>query len=128
MTEQGEIKVLRAVRFELDPTVGGSAGKGSPQVHYSRLDIVEIELPDGSTDVIAAGTSAGGSSGQGPGAGSDFWARCGTDFDAAVALNESKERALGAVLSGPTVLVPEGSPVVQPGPGVQAFQVWSSQS
>jgi hypothetical protein len=107
MSEQNTMKVLRAVRFELDPEVGGPAVEGAPEIFYSRLDVMEIELPEGGTDVLASATDSQGSV---------HWGRSLADFDATVALNERKERALGAILSGPDVIVPVGSPAMVPGP------------
>lgn len=123
MTEQNEMKVLRAVRFELDPTVGGPAIEGATQIFYNRLDIVEIELPDGSTDVLACGIRPEDSFDPATDPlGPVSWGRCLADFDTAVALNERKERALGAILSGPDVLVPEGSSVMMPGPDLATVE------
>lgn len=117
MTDTNMIKILRAVRLELNPEVAGPLKpEGALQIKLTHADVMEVEWPDGSTDVLGRTVRAPGSfDPETDPVGAIQWNRHG-DFDKAVQINLERETALGALMSGPNVLVAEGQPVMEPGP------------
>ena len=118
-TKANMVKVLRATRFELDPTVSGPVrAPGSARVCYSSLDVMEVELPDGAVKVYTTSTPVPETVPDGIELG-ELWWSSGRSFEETVKINETKERTMGAVLSGPHVTVAEGEPVMREMPAIK---------
>lgn len=103
------IKVLRAMRIPLDPTVGERG------MYIQHIDTLEIEWPDGTREIYGRSTFAEGSIAASV-LGEAQWWRSHRTFEGHAEHEAAKERAIGALAGEPFELTRDEQPESELGP------------